>query len=78
MYSLFQPCGSHAPLYNYKFLGFMPQSFGVLRYHRVEKAAATTKTKLSICSFALRFLYDLIKTQDGCKAAARQTISLYH
>ena len=67
-----QPCDSRAPVCDDKFLGFVRQPYGVVCKGR--KAAATSKTKFSTCSFFLRLLYDFWRTQGCCearKAAAR-------
>ena len=54
------------------FLGFVRQSYGVVRFHRVARLP-----QQQICSFSLWFLCDLMKTYDGCKAAARHVRCMY-
>ena len=58
-----QPCSSRAPICEDKFLCFVQQPQGVVYYtarlpynKQGRKAAATSKTKFSTCSFSLGFV----------------------
>ena len=75
-----QLCSSRAPICDDKFLGFLQQPQGVVYYtarlpyeKQSRKAAATSKTKLSTCSFPLRFVCVFWRTQGSCKARTAAT-----
>ena len=73
--------GSRTPLYDDKYLGFVRLSYCVVCNNTRLPRASMTKTKFSTCSFSLRFLRNLMRTQDCHKthsAAARHPRYLNH